>query len=175
MKVAVSSSGKDLKAILDPRFGRCPYFIVANPDDMSFDVFENQAGDRSSGAGIEAAQLVADKGAAAVITGRVGPKAAQALAAAGIDVFREASVTVETALERFNQNRLEPGQSTGAERPPNTGYGTGSGGGRGMGGGGRGMGGGGRGMGGGGRGMGGGGRGMGGGGRGMGGGGGSRR
>jgi predicted Fe-Mo cluster-binding NifX family protein len=163
MKVAISSDGKDLKAMLDPRFGRCPYFIVADPEDMSFDVLENGGTDRSSGAGIEAAQLVADKGVTAVITGRVGPKAAQALAAAGIEVFREEPVSVEAALERFRQGRRELEKRPVAESPPDRGYGTGSGG-RGMGGGGRGMGGGGRGMGGGGRGMGGGGRGMGGGG-----------
>ena len=39
MKVAVSSNGNNLDARLDPRFGRCAFFLVINPDDMSFEAF----------------------------------------------------------------------------------------------------------------------------------------
>lgn len=35
MKIAVSSSGKDLDSHIDPRFGRCAYFIIVDIDDMS--------------------------------------------------------------------------------------------------------------------------------------------
>ena len=42
MKVAVSSSGGDLDAQIDPRFGRCAYFIIVETDDMSFEVFDNE-------------------------------------------------------------------------------------------------------------------------------------
>lgn len=34
MKVAVSAAGTELNAGIDPRFGRCPYFIIVNTDDM---------------------------------------------------------------------------------------------------------------------------------------------
>lgn len=43
MKLAFSATGTDLDAEIDPRFGRCAYFIVVNPDDMSFEAFENES------------------------------------------------------------------------------------------------------------------------------------
>ena len=59
MKVAVSSYGEDLNAQLDPRFGRCAYFLVVNPEDMSFESFNNESAAQGGGAGIQAAQFVA--------------------------------------------------------------------------------------------------------------------
>ena len=88
MKLAISSSGKNLDAQLDPRFGRCAYFLIVDPADMRYEVFDNQSAAQSSGAGIQAAQFLADKNVSAVITGHVGPNAVQTLAAAGIAGLR---------------------------------------------------------------------------------------
>ena len=41
MKVAVTASGKDLDSPIDPRFGRCAYFMIVDTDSMSFEIFEN--------------------------------------------------------------------------------------------------------------------------------------
>ena len=179
MKVAVSSSGRDLNAQLDPRFGRCAFFMIVETGDMSFEAFDNESIGLGGGAGIQAAQFVASKGAKAVITGNCGPNAVQTLSAAGIELFTGQAGTVKEAVERYINGGLTPTEEANvdnhfgmgeepvtapASSAPGTGMGmgagTGMGGGRGMGGGG-GMGGG-RGMGGGGRCMGGGGgRGMG--------------
>jgi len=40
MKLAISSSGQDWAAQLDPRFGRCRYFLIIETDTMSFEVFD---------------------------------------------------------------------------------------------------------------------------------------
>ncbi len=179
MKVAVSSYGKDLNSQIDPRFGRCAYFLIVNTDDMSFEAFENKGVSLTSGAGIQAAQFVISKGAKAVMTGNCGPKAVQTLSVAGVKLFTGHTESVIQALEQYKSSDLTPTINVEQDvsniaANSGSGMGGGAGGGRGMGGGGgRGMGGGGgRGMGGGGgRGMGGGGcgRGMGGGGSGMGG------
>ena len=189
MKVAVTASGDSLDAQADPRFGRCAFFVVVDVDSMEFDVIANTAAMQGSGAGIAAAQLVANSGADAVIAGNYGPNAHQALSAGGIKAYIGPPGTVRQAVEALKAGRLQ--EVTGPSVPAHfgmgggggTGPGMGAGGGMGMGGGGGmgpGMGtGGGMGMGGGmggGGGMGmGGGRGMGGGGRGMGGGGGRGR
>ncbi|MDL1967777.1 MAG: NifB/NifX family molybdenum-iron cluster-binding protein [Deltaproteobacteria bacterium] len=183
MKIAVSSYGKDLNSQIDPRFGRCAYFLIVNTDDMSFEAFENKGVSLTGGAGIQAGQFVVSKGAKAVITGNCGPKAEQTLSASGVELFTGHTGSVIEALEKYkNADPASPrkvksdeyqGESgpAGYAQGPNSGGGSGMGASRGSGGGGgggRGMGGGGgRGMGGGGgRGMGGGGgRGMGGGGR----------
>lgn len=167
MKIAVSASGQDLDAQIDQRFGRCDYFLIIDTDTMETQGFPNDHNSQTSGAGVQAAGFVIDKGAAAVLTGSCGPKAMDVFNAQNIPVYTGHAGNVRQAVEAFKNN------PSGTSGSPSTGQGQGTpGSGRGMGGGGRGMGGGGRGRGvaGGGRGMGGGGgQGMGGG-RGMGGG-----
>jgi predicted Fe-Mo cluster-binding NifX family protein len=145
MKVAVSSYGEDLNAQLNPRFGRCAYFLVVNPDDMSFEAFENKSAAQGGGAGIEAAQFLASQGVEAVITGNCGPNAAQTLSAAGIELFGEQAGTVREVVETFKKGNLRPtseatvdnhfGMNAQAEVGRGGGMGRGRGMGRGMGGG----------------------------------------
>ena len=145
MKVAVSSYGEDLNAQLNPRFGRCAYFLVVNPDDMSFEAFENKSAAQGGGAGIEAAQFLASQGVEAVITGNCGPNAAQTLSAAGIELFGEQAGTVREVVETFKKGNLRPtseatvdnhfGMNAQAEVRRGGGMGRGRGMGRGMGGG----------------------------------------
>ena len=139
MKIAVSSSGNDLDSQVDPRFGRCAYFVIVETDDMGFEAFENGSIAMGGGAGIQAAQFVASKGAKAVITGNVGPNAVQTLSAAGVETFVGQSGTVREAIERYTKGKIN------STSTPNVadhyGMGSGAGMGRGMGmGGGRGMG-----------------------------------
>ena len=108
MKVAVSSNGENLDAQLDPRFGRCAYFLVVNPEDMSFETFNNESAVQGGGAGIQAAQFLASQGVEAVMTGNCGPNAVQTLSAAGIELFGEQAGTVREVVERFKNGRLKP-------------------------------------------------------------------
>jgi predicted Fe-Mo cluster-binding NifX family protein len=107
MKIAVSSTGGSLDAQIDPRFGRCPYFVIVNSETMTGEKVANTASGAMSGAGIHAAQLVANKGAQAVLTGNVGPNAFQALSAAGINIITGVSGTVKEAVEQFKSGQLE--------------------------------------------------------------------
>jgi len=106
MKIAVSSSGKDLDSLIDPRFGRCAYFLIVETDDMSFEVFDNQSIASGGGAGIQSAQYISSKGAKAVITGNCGPNAVQTLAAAGIEVFLENTGIVRKVLQKYKDGKL---------------------------------------------------------------------
>ena len=87
MKVAVSSSGTDLDSQIDPRFGRCAYFIIYDTDNMNFEALDNDSMGLGRGAGIQSAQFIADRGATAVLTGNCGPNAVQTLPAAGVPLF----------------------------------------------------------------------------------------
>ena len=66
MKVAISSTGKDLDASIGPTLRRCAYFIIANTDDMDFEVFDNENIALGGGAGIQSSQFVASKGSEVV-------------------------------------------------------------------------------------------------------------
>ncbi|MBN1306781.1 MAG: 4Fe-4S binding protein [Chitinispirillaceae bacterium] len=188
MKIAITSGGADLDGRVEARFGRCPYFIIVDPDTMAYEALENPNIALGGGAGIQSAQLMAEKEVAVVLTGNCGPNAFQVFGSAGIRVITGVSGSVRDAIEQYKSEAFSAaagpnvashfGMGTAASpmgQPDNIsggsmGVGGGFGMGRGMGmGGGRGMGGGGgRGMGGGGRGRGSGrGMGLGGGGRGM--------
>jgi predicted Fe-Mo cluster-binding NifX family protein len=107
MKVAVSASGKDLGAPIDPRFGRCAYFILVETEDMSFEVFDNENIALGGGAGIQSAQFVASKGTNAVITGNCGPNAVRTLNAAGIKIIVGQLGTVGEAIEKYKKGLLD--------------------------------------------------------------------
>ena len=108
-KIAVTSDGPDLDGPLDPRFGRAAGFIVIDPISLESEYFENGAGQTmAQGAGIHAAEIVVRSGAKAVITGHVGPKAFQALTAAGIRIGRNLSaVTVREAIEEYTAGKIK--------------------------------------------------------------------
>jgi len=106
MKVAVSSSGRGLESAVDPRFGRCPYFIVVETETMAFEAVANASVGAAHGAGIQAAQLVASMGVSVVITGNMGPNAFNALQAAGVRAMTGAAGTVREAVERFKRGEL---------------------------------------------------------------------
>ena len=108
MKIAVSSSGNNLDSQIDPRFGRCAYFVVVDTESMSFETFDNESIALGGGAGIQAAQFVASKGAKAILTGNVGPNAVKTLAAAGVEVFVGQNGTVGEAVERYKRGDLQP-------------------------------------------------------------------
>ena len=162
MKIAVSAQGEDINAMINPRFGRCEYFLIVDTETNQVEACPNENINASGGAGIQSATFVISKGVQAVLTGDVGPKAMDVFAGSGVNIITGQSGTVKQAIEQFTAGSHEKagtssslGNDSGSG--PGMGGGSGQGGGRGMGGCGRGMGGGGRGMGGCGRGMGGGG------------------
>ena len=59
MKIALTSTGTELTATIDPRFGRCIYFIIMDKNNMHFEVFPNENKDLSTGAGIQSATFIA--------------------------------------------------------------------------------------------------------------------
>ncbi len=101
MIVAVSSEGPTIEANVSPRFGRCPYFVMADTNGPAFRVVENPAALRGSGAGIQAARLLSEEKVEYVLTGECGPNAVEALTAAGIRVAAGTSGIVREAIERF--------------------------------------------------------------------------
>ena len=108
MKVAVSSTGKDMNSQIDVRFGRCPYFVIVdieNKEVKGSEAIENVSATQMGGAGITAAQMVADKGVKAVISGNVGPRAFSVFEQLGIEVY-QGTGTVKEAVERFGKGEL---------------------------------------------------------------------
>ena len=135
MKIAVSATGPSLDAEVDPRFGRCAYFAVGDPDTMKFEFVENTSVMSGSGAGISSAQNIAGMGAQAVLTGNCGPNAYQTLSAANVQVITGVSGTVKEAIEGYKAGRYKATSGPTASAHSGMGGGTGTGRGMGMGGG----------------------------------------
>lgn len=108
--IGVSSTGPGLESQVDPRFGRCAYFVIARIEDSEVKEVQsvrNPGIDMPSGAGISAAQLIADQGVKVVITGNLGPKAFQVLQSLGIEIYQGVPGTVEENIGKFLRNELQ--------------------------------------------------------------------
>ena len=133
MKIAITATGPSLEAEAEPRFGRCPYFIIADPETLEFSAEENSSATTAHGAGIAAAQAIADKGVQAVLTGHCGPNAFQVLSAAGIPVLIGISGKVRDVIAGYRAGKYKAGEQANVHGHFGTGAAPGSGGGGGMG------------------------------------------
>jgi len=108
-RIAVTSEGPSLDDKVDPRFGRAAGFVVVDLDTMNTEYLDNGKSQvMAQGAGIQAAELVARAGVSCLLTGFVGPKAFQALSAAGIKIGQNLEgLTVRQAVERFKSGQVE--------------------------------------------------------------------
>ncbi len=109
MKIAVTSSGKNLESNVDPRFGRAAYFIIVNPETMDYEVVENiQNLNLPQGAGIQAGQTIAGNNVDVLLTGNCGPKAFKVLQSAGIKIITNVKGSVLDAISMYKKGELEP-------------------------------------------------------------------
>lgn len=107
MRIAVSALGTSLDAQVDERFGRAEHLLFVDTSTLGVEAVDNAANrDALQGAGIGAAEAVASRGAEAVLTGHLGPKAYQALQAAGLNGYAAAGMSVREAVEAFMRGEL---------------------------------------------------------------------
>jgi predicted Fe-Mo cluster-binding NifX family protein len=127
MIIVITANGPDLDAPASPVFGRCPAYVFVDTESMQFEGVENPAIGASSGAGIQAAQFVVERGAQAVVTGNVGPNAFSVFQSAGVPIYLSGNGTVREMAEAFRTGQLQ------SIADANVGAGMGMGGGRGRG------------------------------------------
>ena len=112
LKVAISSSGKDLTSDLDIRFGRCANFLIIDTESGELEIIDNGAIAAGGGAGIAAAQQLIDHNVEALITGNIGPNAFHTLDAAGIKIFRGTTGKASDLLDHLAGGKLEQANSS---------------------------------------------------------------
>jgi predicted Fe-Mo cluster-binding NifX family protein len=107
MKIAVTSTGKTIESVIDPRFGRAPFIVIVDDDCNLIEAIDNSKNVNAfRGAGIQAAKTIADRKVDLLLTGRCGPNAFTALEAAGVKVGIEQSGTIREAVERVKRNEV---------------------------------------------------------------------
>ncbi len=116
-KICITSQGDNLDSAVDPRFGRCAYFIIADTETLEFEAVQNASINSMGGAGVQSGQLMASKSVKAVLTGNVGPNAFSTLQAGGVDVITGVSGTVKEAIEKYKTGNFKTtgGPSVGSK------------------------------------------------------------
>ena len=109
MKIAISSTGKDLESEVDARFGRCSYFLIVNIENneiKDFKAIENTAKDQMGGAGISAGEIIAKQKVDAIITINLGPRAFSVFEQFGIRIYRGEG-KIKEVVQKFLDKKLK--------------------------------------------------------------------
>jgi len=131
MKIAVSATHRSLEADVDSRFGRCMCFVIVETkgnEIKSHKEISNEAIQAMRGAGIQAAQTIANEGAEVVITGSIGPNAFNVLSQAGIKIVTGVSGKVSEVVKKYLKGELKEITKPTFEFGPGKGGGLGRGG-----------------------------------------------
>ncbi|MGB9927109.1 MAG: NifB/NifX family molybdenum-iron cluster-binding protein [Methanosarcina sp.] len=107
MKICVTANGEGLDSEVDPRFGRCRYFVIYDFETESVESIPNVALEASGGAGIKASEALAKAGVDILLTGRLGPNAFSIFTEAQIDIETGAKGTVREAIAQHEAGVLE--------------------------------------------------------------------
>lgn len=105
MRICITTNGTNLDAQVDSVFGRARYFLLVDSETLEVEAVENVPG--AHGAGVQAAQMMVDKGVGTVLTGNVGPNAFQGLTAAGIQIYIGAKGSARDALKAYEAGTLQ--------------------------------------------------------------------
>lgn len=106
MKICITAEGVSLNSPVDTRFGRCQYLHIVDSETLEGTCEENTLRNEQGGVGIQVAQNLVKQGVDAVITGNVGPNAAEVLETAGISIYAADSQTVKQAVADLQQGHL---------------------------------------------------------------------
>lgn len=116
MKIVVSAKEPDMASPFEPRFGRAANFVFVDTETGEWEGLANPAMSAGGGAGVQAAQFVANRGAETVVSGDFGPNAFATLNAAGLKMFVAREGSVAELVAQFKAGELrEVGAATRAE------------------------------------------------------------
>jgi predicted Fe-Mo cluster-binding NifX family protein len=106
MKLIVPIESKSLDAPVCPSFGRTPLFVLFDTENGNHVFLDNKAASSQGGAGIKAAQMLVDSGAAALIAYRCGENAAEVLNAASIKIYKAQDGSVADNIAKYKEGKL---------------------------------------------------------------------
>lgn len=106
MKIAIPLDDKNLESSICPSFGRAPYFLFYDTGTEESRFVDNSAAASQGGAGIKAAQAIADNGAKALLTPRCGENAQEVLSKAEIQIYKTISGSARQNIDAFISEKL---------------------------------------------------------------------
>jgi predicted Fe-Mo cluster-binding NifX family protein len=105
MKTAITSTGETLDSKIDPRFGRCSYFVIYDSELKSFEFIPNPNKNADEGAGPASVQLIAGKKVTKIVSGEFGIKIKPLLDSLHIQmiIVKDSNKTVKEIIELLNK------------------------------------------------------------------------
>ena len=102
--IAVASEGKTLKDSVSQVAARCPYFLFIDGTGKLLEAVDNPYADTRGGAGVSAANFLAERNVTIVIAGMFGDKMRNVLETKEIAYF-ESQGTVEEAIRKVLEKK----------------------------------------------------------------------
>ncbi len=106
MIICLPSDGNSENSSVSSSFGRCPYYAFYDTEKDSFEIVPNPATNAMSGAGIQAAQFIVNKGADVVLTVNMGPNSGEVLLNAGVKIITGVTGSLRDAVDRFKKGEF---------------------------------------------------------------------
>ena len=107
MKIAIPVDTKSDDTQVCMSFGRAPYYLIYDSQTKEKVFIQNTAAQSAGGAGIRAAQLLADQKPEALLTPRCGQNAADVIQAAGIKIYKTVENSVDEYNDRFHEDKMD--------------------------------------------------------------------
>ncbi|HPR33751.1 MAG TPA: NifB/NifX family molybdenum-iron cluster-binding protein [Prolixibacteraceae bacterium] len=105
MKIVITSTGDQLSSKMDDRFGRAPWFCVHDTNTGENSFIANPFVDSMGGAGTKTSEMVAEIGAAKIISGHFGPKAKTVLEKFDIQLIETNELlTIEELIKKSTES-----------------------------------------------------------------------
>lgn len=106
MRLAIPVDEQSIDSGVCPSFGRAPFFLLYNTVTEEIEFLKNGAADSQGGAGVKAAQIIADVGTNALLTPRCGENAEQVLSRAEVLIYKTVAGSAKQNIDEFKSDRL---------------------------------------------------------------------
>lgn len=106
MKIALPVNEKSIEANFHDSFGRAPYYLLYNTNSKEVDFLDHRAVAIQGGAGVRAAQVLADHGVRAIITPQCGENAEKILRNAEVLVYKSIAASIRENIDAFLKDQL---------------------------------------------------------------------
>lgn len=107
MKIAIPADKKDINSKVSQSFGRAPFFVIYDTETDQADFLDNTAASLQGGAGIRAAQMIADAKVSALLTPHCGQNAADVLQGANIQIYKTTDLNIAENVNAFKEGKLQ--------------------------------------------------------------------
>ncbi|NLA71243.1 MAG: dinitrogenase iron-molybdenum cofactor biosynthesis protein [Clostridiaceae bacterium] len=108
MRIAIPVDEKNIDSNVCMSFGRAPYYLIFDTDTDESEFVVNTAATSAGGAGIRAAQIVADQKVDVLLTPRCGQNAAEVIQAANIKLYKTSGTSIKDNIDAMKAGTLSP-------------------------------------------------------------------